>query len=83
MRLFFNRLFRHLSPNSGSRRGEASEKDDVKYRRCRCPKWIDGYVDGKRARHQLQKSTSFTSSDAGLTDPAYYTLLVADAAYSY
>ena len=23
----------------------------------RCPKWIDGYVDGKRARHQLQEST--------------------------
>src|SRR6202035_4382803 len=26
---------------------------------------------------------SFTSSDAGLADPAYFTLLVADAAYSY
>ena len=26
---------------------------------------------------------SFTSSDAGLADPAYYALLVADAAYSY
>jgi hypothetical protein len=25
---------------------------------------------------------SFTSSDAGLADPAYYTLLVAGAAYS-
>ena len=33
--------------------------------------------------HQLQGVDSFTSSDAGLADPAYYTLLVADAAYSY
>jgi integrase/recombinase XerD len=23
---------------------------DVKYRRCRCPKWIDGYLAGKRVR---------------------------------
>jgi hypothetical protein len=45
-------------------RVDSEDKDDVKYRRCRCPKWIDG-------------------SDAGLADPAYYTLLVADAAYSY
>jgi len=29
---------------------ECDHKDDLKYRRCRCPKWIDGYVDGKRAR---------------------------------
>jgi hypothetical protein len=32
-------------------RVDSKDKDDVKYRRCRCPKWIDGYVDGKRARH--------------------------------
>jgi len=23
---------------------------DIKYRRCRCPKWIDGYTNGKRVR---------------------------------
>lgn len=25
-----------------------------KYRRCRCPKWIDGYVDGKRFRQSAE-----------------------------
>ena len=29
---------------------ECAHKDEIKYRRCRCPKWIDGYVDGKRTR---------------------------------
>jgi len=33
---------------------ECDHKDDLKYRRCRCPKWIDGYVDGKRARQSAQ-----------------------------
>jgi integrase/recombinase XerD len=33
---------------------ECSHRDDVKYRRCRCPKWIDGSVDGKRARQSAQ-----------------------------
>jgi len=33
---------------------ECNHKDDPKYRRCRCPKWIDGYVDGKRARQSAQ-----------------------------
>ena len=45
-------------------------KDDVKYRRCRCPKWIDGYVDRKRARHQLQESTPLPAAmRAWLTPP--------------
>ena len=49
---------------------KASEKDDVKYRRCRCPKWIDGYVDGKRARQQLQESTPLPAAmRAWLTPP--------------
>jgi hypothetical protein len=75
------------TPLKSVRSTKANEKDDVKYRRCRCPKWIDGYVDGKRAPHQLrdqlQESTPSTSGDAGLAAPAYYTLLVADAASSY
>ncbi len=29
---------------------DCSHKDDAKYRRCRCPKWIDGYLDDKRVR---------------------------------
>ena len=33
---------------------ECNHKDDPKYRRCRCPKWIDGYVDSKRARQSAQ-----------------------------
>jgi len=28
---------------------ECAHKDEIKYRRCRCPKWIDGYLDGKRS----------------------------------
>jgi hypothetical protein len=73
---------RWIPANSASRNGQASEKDDVKFRRCRCPKWIDGYVAGKRTP-PTPGVDSFTSSDAGMADPAYYTLLVADAAYSY
>lgn len=33
---------------------ECNHKDDPKYRRCRCPKWMDGYVDDKRARRSAQ-----------------------------
>jgi integrase/recombinase XerD len=33
---------------------ECNHEDDPKYRRCRCPKWIDGYVDDKRARRSAQ-----------------------------
>lgn len=33
---------------------QCAHRDDLKYRRCRCPKWIDGYVDGKRARQSAQ-----------------------------
>ncbi len=27
---------------------------DIKYRRCRCPKWIDGYIDCKRTRQSAR-----------------------------
>lgn len=33
---------------------ECAHKDEIKYRRCRCPKWIDGYVDGKRVRQSAK-----------------------------
>ena len=33
---------------------DCDHRDDAKYRRCRCPKWIDGYVDNQRLR-QLQR----------------------------
>jgi hypothetical protein len=33
---------------------ECQHKSDPKYRRCRCPKWIDGYVDGKRIRQSAR-----------------------------
>jgi integrase len=33
---------------------QCGHKDDLKYRRCRCPKWIDGYVDDKRLRQSAQ-----------------------------
>jgi integrase len=29
---------------------DCDHNGDIKYRRCRCPKWIDGYANGKRAR---------------------------------
>src|SRR4029077_9021185 len=33
---------------------ECSHREDVKYRRCRCPKWIDGYLRGARVRHSAR-----------------------------
>lgn len=33
---------------------QCDHKADPKYRRCRCPKWIDGYTDGKRVRQSAQ-----------------------------
>jgi Cu/Ag efflux pump CusA len=49
---------------------DALPNKHLKYRRCRCPKWIDGYVDGKRARHQLQESTPLPAAmRAWLTPP--------------
>jgi integrase/recombinase XerD len=33
---------------------QCDHKHDLKYRRCRCPKWIDGYLDGKRTRQSAQ-----------------------------
>src|ERR1700678_3573534 len=33
---------------------QCNHKGDLKYRRCRCPKWMDGYIDGKRARQSAQ-----------------------------
>ena len=33
---------------------QCDHKGDLKYRRCRCPKWIDGYTDGKRVRQSAQ-----------------------------
>jgi integrase len=30
---------------------QCDHRDNIRYRRCRCPKWIDGYLRGKRVRH--------------------------------
>jgi len=60
---------------------DCAHKDELKYRRCRCPNWIDGYVDGKEVRQSAKtrsweqaerKSTfvgrSLRSSEASSTD---------------
>jgi integrase/recombinase XerD len=50
---------------------ECSHREDVKYRRCRCPKWIDGYADGKRARQSAQtRSWEQAERKARLIDEA-------------
>lgn len=41
---------------------ECSHKHDSKYRRCRCPKWIDGYLSGKRIR-QSAKTRSWEKAE--------------------
>ena len=41
---------------------DCAHKDELKYRRCRCPKWIDGYVDGKRVR-QSAKTRSWEQAE--------------------
>ena len=41
---------------------DCAHKDELKYRRCRCPKWIDGYVDGKRFR-QSAKTRSWEQAE--------------------
>lgn len=41
---------------------DCAHKDELKYRRCRCPKWIDGYVDGKRLR-QSAKTRSWERAE--------------------
>jgi integrase len=33
---------------------DCDHHDDIRYRRCRCPKWIDGYVQGKRIRRSAK-----------------------------
>jgi len=41
---------------------DCAHKDELKYRRCRCPNWIDGYVDGKRVR-QSAKTRSWEQAE--------------------
>jgi integrase/recombinase XerD len=41
---------------------DCAHKDELKYRRCRCPKWIDGYVDGERVR-QSAKTRSWEHAE--------------------
>src|ERR1700678_2984744 len=41
---------------------DCDHRDDPKYRRCRCPKWIDGYVDGQRVR-QSAKTRSWDQAE--------------------
>src|SRR5580698_9253343 len=54
---------------------DCAHKDELKYRRCRCPKWIDGYVDGERVR-QSAKTRSWEQAERkarlleGASDPA-------------
>ncbi len=41
---------------------DCDHRDDPKYRRCRCPKWIDGYVDNQRLR-QSAKTRSWEKAE--------------------
>ena len=37
-----------------ARHTPCDHRDDPKYRRCRCPKWINGYVDNQRLRQSAE-----------------------------
>ena len=41
---------------------DCDHRDELKYRRCRCPKWIDGYVDNQRLR-QSAKTRSWEKAE--------------------
>ena len=41
---------------------DCDHRDEPKYRRCRCPKWIDGYVDNQRLR-QSAKTRSWEKAE--------------------
>ena len=41
---------------------DCDHRDDPKYRRCRCPKWTDGYVDNLRLR-QSAKTRSWEKAE--------------------
>ncbi len=41
---------------------DCDHRQDPKYRRCRCPKWIDGYLDNRRVR-QSAKTRSWEKAE--------------------